>query len=331
MSEPQVTVVVVPRERFGHTIDTLESIYAETRFPFRLVCVDGGSPRRMKRRLERMSVERGFRLVRKDRYLSPNEARNIGLAHVETKYVVFIDNDALVTEGWLEALVRCADETGAWVCGSLCLFGPLESEIIHVAGSDGSITQEGGRRRFYEAQHHAGRRASEVLPLLKREPCDLVEFHSTLVRSEVFDRIGPLDEGLRSILEHCDLCLSVRKNGGEVFFEPASVMTYVTPPALAWSDMPYFMLRWSPEWAGASAAHFKAKWQLDTEDPGLDAMLNFCRFHRRRLLFQRARTAYHRIPFGGAERFKRRVLQPLETILARAVSRWAEARHRESG
>jgi GT2 family glycosyltransferase len=325
MSESQVTVVVVPRERFSHTIRTLESIYAETRLPFRLVCVDGGSPRAVRRRLERMSAERGFRLLRENRYLSPNQARNLGLRAVATPYVVFIDNDALVTKGWLEALVRSAEETGAWVCGSLCLTGPLESEIIHVAGSEASLTEEGGRRRFHEQQRHAGRRLSEVLPLLGREPCELVEFHSMLVRSEVFDRLGPLDEGLRSILEHCDLCLTVRENGGAVFFEPASVMTYMSPPPLAWSDVPYFMLRWSPEWAEASAGHFMAKWRLDPEEPGIDSMLSFCRFHRR-ILLQRVRSAYHRIPLPGTERVKRALLQPLETVLRKAVLRWVQAR-----
>ncbi len=325
MSEAQVTVVVVPRERFSHSIRTLESIYAETRCPFRLVCVDGNSPRKVKRQLERMSADRGFRLIREDRYLSPNEARNLGLGVVSTKYVAFIDNDVLVTPGWLEALLRCAEETGAWVCGPLCLTGPLESGIIHVAGSECSFIEERGRRRFHEAQRHAGRQLSEVLPLLRREPCELVEFHSMLVRTDVFDRFGPLDEGLRSILEHCDLCLTVRTNGGEVFFEPASVMTYVSPPPLAWSDVPYFMLRWGPDWAEASAARFKAKWQLDAEDPGLDAMLTFCSFHRR-ILFQQLRTAYHRVPFAGAERVKRLLLRPLEALLARAASRWGHAR-----
>jgi GT2 family glycosyltransferase len=325
VSEPKVTVIVVPRERFSHTIRTLESIYAETPFPFRLVCVDGNSPRKLRRQLERMARERTFQLIRKDRYLCPNEARNLGLQAVSTKYVTFIDNDALVTKGWLEALVRCAEETGAWVCGPLCLIGPLESEIIHAAGSEAALLEEGGRRRFHEARGHAGQQLSEVLPLLRREPCELVEFHSMLVRTDVFDRFGPLDEELRGTLEHCDLCLTVRTNGGQVFFEPASVMTYVAPPPLAWSDLPYFMLRWSPQWAEASAAHFKAKWQLDAEDPGLEETLTFCSFHRR-ILFQPLRTIYHRLPLPGAERLKRAFLQPMELLLGRVASRWGHAR-----
>ena len=46
MPDPLVTVVVVPRERFGVTSRSLEAIYANTPAPFPLVYVDGGSPSR---------------------------------------------------------------------------------------------------------------------------------------------------------------------------------------------------------------------------------------------------------------------------------------------
>src|SRR5207249_8335576 len=64
----------------------------------------------------------GFCLKKKtERHLVPNEARNIGLRRVRTRYVVFIDNDAVPAPGWLERMVECAEETGAWVVGPLYL------------------------------------------------------------------------------------------------------------------------------------------------------------------------------------------------------------------
>ena len=41
---PEVTLVVVPRERFSCTAQSLESLYANTRVPFNLIYVDGNSP-----------------------------------------------------------------------------------------------------------------------------------------------------------------------------------------------------------------------------------------------------------------------------------------------
>ena len=95
MIEPQVTIVVSPRERFSCTRESLESIYERTQEPFKLVYVDGNSPGSTKRYLQQQAQEKNFHLVRTDYYLAPNHARNIGLSHVDTKYVVFADNDVV--------------------------------------------------------------------------------------------------------------------------------------------------------------------------------------------------------------------------------------------
>ena len=66
-----VTVVVVPRERFSYTRQSVESIRHNTLFPFRWVYVDGGSPRPVARYLRSAAGRMGFDLVRRERYLTP--------------------------------------------------------------------------------------------------------------------------------------------------------------------------------------------------------------------------------------------------------------------
>src|SRR6266446_7089379 len=135
MAEPDVTVVVVPRERFSVARRALECLLSETTYPFRLVYIDGASPRPVKRYLEAEARRSGFRLLRSEHHLSPTEARNLGLREAAgTRYVVFIDNDVLVRAGWLEALVGCADETDAWLVGPLYCFGEPPFSTIHMAG-----------------------------------------------------------------------------------------------------------------------------------------------------------------------------------------------------
>jgi hypothetical protein len=62
MEEPQVTLVVVPRERFSCTQESLESIYEHTEFPFKLVYVDGNSPAKVQRYLEPKRKPRTLKL-----------------------------------------------------------------------------------------------------------------------------------------------------------------------------------------------------------------------------------------------------------------------------
>src|ERR1051325_4483142 len=117
--EPTVTLVVVPRDHFSDTRESLESLYAHTAGAFSLVYVDGGSPPPIKAYLQREAESRGFRLIRTDHYLSPNYARNIGAHDVATRYIVFVENDVIVAPNWLAPLIECAEETGAAIVSPL--------------------------------------------------------------------------------------------------------------------------------------------------------------------------------------------------------------------
>lgn len=268
-SKPEVTIVVSPRERFSYTRESLESIYQHTQLPFKLIYVDGGSPSDIKNYLENKATEKHFNIIRTEHYLSPNHARNLGLRQVDTKYVVFLDNDVVVTKGWLKAAVDCAEKTNATVVSPLvCQYLPLHEEV-HCAGGESGIKVETKndttRRRMIEKIFKQGRKVADVLPNLQRQETGLAEFHCMIVRTEIFDKIGLLDEGLLNTKEHVDLCILVAEAGGTIYLEPDSLVTYVPGPPLDWSDVAYYMLRWSNAWEMASLKRLREKWNL-TED-----------------------------------------------------------------
>ncbi|OKH28036.1 glycosyltransferase family 2 protein [Chroogloeocystis siderophila] len=269
MSKPQVTIVVSPRERFSCTQASLESIYENTQIPFKLVYVDGGSPAKIKRYLEEKAQEKQFQLIRTEHYLSPNKARNLGLAQVNTEYVVFIDNDVVVTPGWLRQLVKCAEETNATVVSPLICQGEPVHEEVHCAGGESGVKIETKgdrpRRRIIEKIYKQGRKVADVRPQLQRQQTGLAEFHCMMVRTAIFETIGMLDEALLNTKEHVDFCMTVMEAGGNVYLEPDSLVTYVPGPPLELTDMPFYMLRWSDAWELASLHRLRDKWNL-TED-----------------------------------------------------------------
>src|SRR5262245_3255322 len=106
MDCPKTTIAFVPREVFSTTSRALNTIYAQTDMPFELICIDGNSPPPTRSFLEQEARQRSFTLLRTNTYLSPNQARNLALQHVRTPYVAFVDNDAIVSNGWLAALQR---------------------------------------------------------------------------------------------------------------------------------------------------------------------------------------------------------------------------------
>jgi GT2 family glycosyltransferase len=260
MSAPLTTVIVAPRERFGSALESLDSLIENTAPPYALVYVDAGSPRAVRQGLLARARRWNFTLLRTGRYLSPNQARNAGLAQVRTKFVAFVDNDVVFAPGWLEALERCAEEAGADIVVPVTCIGRPEHTMIHHAGGAAGFLDQGGRRVFHEAHHHGGRALRDAQATLERGPTEMAEFHTVLVRAEVFERLGPLDERLMSNREHIDLCMAVRASGGKIVFEPGSVVTYV-PRKLRAQEVPFFMLRWSDRWTRKSNARFLAKWR----------------------------------------------------------------------
>lgn len=281
--QPTVTILVVPREQFSKTARSLESIYANTSAPFSLVYVDGNSPPRVREYLQRQAEKYRFTLLREERYLSANEARNIALPYCNSKYIAFVDNDVEVTPGWLKRLVACAEETGAAVVGPLYYLGDPRDEVIHTAGAYMSITGNATSRSFHEQHRFGNRRAAEVSPLLRRGPIDLVEFHCLLARRDVVDQVG-LDPKLLSFLDHNDFCLAVKNAGHGIYTEPASIVSHLSPPPIAFSDLPYFILRWSDAWIDASVAHFAHKHRLELHDDGLRSHYRYRDSHRLRLV-----------------------------------------------
>ncbi|MBW4661786.1 MAG: glycosyltransferase [Drouetiella hepatica Uher 2000/2452] len=286
MYSPDVTIIVVPRERFQFAQESLESLYQNTHHPFSLIYVDNNSPVDLQDYLKTAAKEKGFQLLRSDRFLSPNQARNLGLnqANQQTpsKYIVFVDNDVIFAPGWLTALVNCAEETAATVVGSLvCQYRPVHT-IVHCAGGEYMPTEDlakfiqgvpsvpqtadiKGKWQVSEKTYFQNRSVAEVQDQLKRQPTGFVEFHSMLVRQDIFEQIGLLDEGFSCTKEYLDFCMLIARAGGTIYLEPASVVTFLThPPApsLKWSDLPYFMVRWSDAWERQSLLHFQKKWDL---------------------------------------------------------------------
>jgi glycosyltransferase involved in cell wall biosynthesis len=315
MRTPLVTVAVVPRERFSFAERSLASVLDRTEGQFEVVYVDGNSPAPVQRKLELKAARYDFQLIRRDRYLSPNVARNLAASQVRTKYVVFIDNDDLVAPGWLERLVDCAEESGAWAVGPLYCQGEPEGTEIHMAGGKAHFYESKGRRFFHEQHLLCGRPVAKHGSSLQRRPVELLEFHCLLMRMDAFDRFGPLDEGYLSVHEHVDLCLTLRQAGLDVWMEPESVVTYVGPLPLTDDDFPFFSLRWSEAWNQLSVDHFQLKWDIDPADPGLVAVLHWAAGHR-----------------AKAQQFWRHLLRPLGRrralrLIAAIDSRWNRRRY----
>lgn len=321
MGDENVTIVVVPRDHFSDTQESLESILAQTPPDYPLVYVDGGSPRSVASYLRTQASARPFKLLRSDHFLTPNQARNIGAEHAKTRYIVFVDNDVIVAPGWLSALVECANATGAAVVGPLNFEERPPFQTVHFAGGDAKIeiTVEGGveRRRLVDRIHKSNYPEG-------RARTDAAEFHCMLVRTDVLRRLGGLDENMLSTRENIDFCLAVRQAGETVYLEPRSSINYLPPKPLRLADVPYFALRWSDLWDLSSFYHLRDKWNLD-EDAYFRRQYENVGWRRRGMMMNNGLLRW--LVSARVRAAAERLLRPLERLVNARIARRHARRH----
>lgn len=253
------TIIITPRERYAIAARNLESIYRNTPKHYPVISVLGGATPSVSQHLSALCAAYGYELILKPEFLTPNEARNIGIAKATTRYIIFIENDVVVEENWIDALIQCAEEENADCVSPLCLIGEPLNRNVHSFG--GKLVFENDLLR---EKHHLGPICLKKYPVeLKRLESDYSEFHCALVRRSVFNQIGLLDENIKGAAEHIDLALHMRKLNCRGFSEPRAVVSYL-PADYTLADVGTYALRWSLAWYYPTMKHLAEKWSLSS-------------------------------------------------------------------
>ena len=235
-----------------------------------MIYVDGGSPPYVARHLQAKAAAGQLRLIRRDEYLSPAQARNLGAAQARGRYLVFLDNDALVAPGWLDALVTRAESSGAWAVCPTYLIGEPEEGIVHSIGTQMRLTGPAGARVYEKTRAHVTARLPDLAADLVAAPTTYIEFHCLMVTAAAFEALDGFDEGFGAMFDHDDVALRIADLGGTIWYEPAAVVSYLTvarrPDDIGrigspWrvSDLPFFIQAWGERPNERSREHFARK------------------------------------------------------------------------
>ena len=240
---PAVSIIVLVRQRVDLLARCLDSIRADTASgPVAEVVVlangtAAGDLRALRERddivLIRSAVNHGF-----------GGGCNWAARFAVGERLVFMNDDAVATRGWLAALnAALDDDPGIGVAGSRVL---LQSGRLQEAG--GVIWRDG-------STSHIGRGLPADEPLLlRRRDVDYVSFCSAMVRRATWEGAGGFDERYYpAYYEDADLCLAARSAGWRVVCEPASVVVHdegaSTPVALrhflSRRNQRLFVMKWN--------------------------------------------------------------------------------------
>jgi O-antigen biosynthesis protein len=216
VASPRATIVI-PSLRQAHLLyQTLESLLATfAEEPFELVIVDNASDGETQTFLERL---RNVHVQRNERNLGFGAACTIGARLARAPYVCFLNNDTMVTPGWLQALVATLEREPD--CGA------VGSRLIH---TDGRLQEAGGTIWRDGSGWGYGRGLDPTAPEVSyRREVDYCSAASLLVRRELFLELGGFDERYApAYYEDTDLCLGIWAAGSKVVYEPRSTVFHL--------------------------------------------------------------------------------------------------------
>lgn len=212
---PRVSVIIPVYNQLHFTAACLQSIsHANTATSFEVIVVDDASADDTARWLKRC---RGIRALNNPENLGFIGTCNRGAAAARGEFLVFLNNDTEVRDGWLDALVDVFRQRhDAGVVGGKLIF------------ADGSLQEAGGLVFDDGSGWNYGRNDDPARPQYEfLAECDYVSGACLAIRRDRFEELGGFDTHYApAYYEDTDLCFRVRALGLKVYIQPAAMVVH---------------------------------------------------------------------------------------------------------
>jgi GT2 family glycosyltransferase len=213
-STPLASIVIPCFNKAELTAECLKSVYA-TADPstYEMIIIDNGSSDATRL----ISGESDwFHVIRNDTTVGSAKARNQGIQAARSDLIVFLNNDIVAVEGWLESILSILDhEPGVGAVGARLLQpnGTIQHAGIDVIVDD--TIRCHGRYLGMPANHPEASVLASV---------QAVTGAAIAVRRAALDQVGGFWEEYWNGHEDVDLCLGFRDAGWDIVYEPACTL-----------------------------------------------------------------------------------------------------------
>ena len=209
---PLTAIIILTYNALEYTKKTINSILANTEQPYEIVLVDNGSSDGTVAYLRHLTKKfNHIKLIENPHNRGFAAGNNQGAALAQGEYLLFLNNDVLVSADWLTSLVRGLERDP-----QIGLIGPMTNSIS-------------GRQRFAEINYQDDEGFYEFAQYVrtvnqgKFTPPRRIAGFAMLTRKSIFEQLGGFDESFGTgNFEDDDLCLRVRAAGYAIMVDEST-------------------------------------------------------------------------------------------------------------
>jgi GT2 family glycosyltransferase/glycosyltransferase involved in cell wall biosynthesis len=213
-AEPEISIVIVLFNQAELTYACLRSLAIHLALPAEVILVDNASTDRTGELLAQVD---GVRILRNEENLHFLRAANQGAAAARGRLLLFLNNDAQVVSGTVEAAREALESDSA--------VGAVGARIVYIDGrlqDAGSFIRADGWPQAYGRGDSPLRRE-----YLFRRETDYCSGAFLLTHTPLFREMGGFDEIFApAYFEETDFCLRLWESGKRVLYEPEAVVLH---------------------------------------------------------------------------------------------------------
>lgn len=256
----KVSIILVNWNGSKDTIKCIESINKSHFNDYRIIVVDNGSTEENLRILKSTNLK--FDLYEAKKNLGYTGGNNLGISkamELETEYVMLLNNDTLIEEDAITKLLNSADNKKDVGIFSPKIYFYPEIDLIWSADTKFNKLTLIGKMIGYKK--------SDLDKYNHSKFVDYVTGCAMLIRKEVIEKIGILDDNFFATCEDIDYCLRAKSYGYNILYEAgatvyhkeaASSGSYDSPQYIYYTTRGYFILhnKWAKNIIHLFFTHF---------------------------------------------------------------------------